>query len=93
MSEKLYSCPHCGESWSVLEIREQECFECGYPNPVTDPEDALISVDIAPEYADTGRGLTPFVCNNFPNKYKKLHAERHYSSAFQHSRFTIDHSQ
>ena len=60
MPEKLYVCPHCGETWSILEIKEQECFECGYPNPVMDPEDALNGMDNDPEHSDTVGGLTPF---------------------------------
>ncbi len=33
------ACPHCGERWNFQEIQEQECFTCGFPNPLDTDED------------------------------------------------------
>jgi hypothetical protein len=55
MAEKYYDCPYCGATWSFLEIEEQQCFECGYPDPVDDPV-----------YGDSKGALVPDTGVNMP---------------------------
>ena len=57
---KNINCPNCGESWSVLEVQEQECFECGYPNHDTDTEAVVKSTHPVQIIPHSGRGLTTF---------------------------------
>ena len=57
---KIINCPNCGEPWSVLEVQEQECFECGYPNHDPDTETIATDCGLVHLNADSGRGLTTF---------------------------------
>jgi hypothetical protein len=42
---KYFTCPHCGEPWSVVEVQEQECFACGWPRPVDEEDDGIEDSD------------------------------------------------
>jgi len=60
MSKPIISCPNCGEPWSVLEVQEQECFECGYPNHDPEQDDTSSDAGLVPELSDSMGGLTTF---------------------------------
>jgi hypothetical protein len=90
MPHKYYNCPYCGESWTPPEIQDQECYECGYPNPVIDPPDALNGMDNDPELCDTMGGLTPFFVRKSVSPMSESPNESRYSSVFHHSPITIN---
>jgi len=58
---KNINCPNCGEPWSVLEVQEQECFECGYPNHDPDADAVDYIPGLVHEIPHSGRGLTTFL--------------------------------
>lgn len=82
--EKHYSCPNCGESWSVPEVQEQECWECGYPNHDTEQDDTASNAGLVSELSDSKGGLTTYLRNDLPKKYNTIHSESRHSSAFEH---------
>lgn len=69
MSDKIINCPNCGEPWSVLEVQEQECFECGYPNHDTDQDGTSSNAGLVPELSDSIWGLTTFSAIQKKHKY------------------------
>jgi hypothetical protein len=77
---KIINCPNCGEPWSVLEVQEQECFECGYPNHDSDQEDADISAHSVHFIPHSVGGLTTLLGNKIPKQYNPLHSENRHRS-------------
>jgi len=70
----MINCPNCGEPWSVPEVADQECWECGYPNHDTDTEAVEFSAGLVHEIPHSGRGLTTFsaIQNDRLNIYNPL---------------------
>lgn len=91
MPNKYINCPYCGEAWSVPEVQDQECYECGYPNPVIDPEDALKTPDMVPELCDTVGGLTPFSRMKVNSELLIVKRETGHRLALHHSQITNNH--
>lgn len=60
MAIQYTACPCCGERWNMQEIEDQECYTCGFPNPVLDIDNAVIDGDIDHLVVDSRGGLTTY---------------------------------
>jgi hypothetical protein len=60
MSQKYLACPYCGEVWSILEVQDQECYECGYPNPVDEQDSVVSGAGLGQLIPHSKGGLTTF---------------------------------
>lgn len=62
------ACPLCGERWNFQEIEEQECYSCGFPNPVLDAGNAGNDAGNDHLGVDSGGGLTTYFKPEIRNK-------------------------